>query len=101
MCVKVKLRLSKLRAILLSGSSYLQPQRLRAAFPRSPFQLLLLAQKDLWRGFFVSFVGALSLEPVARLCFVLPFAVKPAPRDAGNFSPRPTDSLTFLRAISV
>jgi len=68
-----------------------QPQRFLAAFPRSPSQLLLRAQKDLWRGFEASLVGALSLLPVALLALARPFAVRPAPLLTGSFSPRPTD----------
>tara|TARA_E500000081_G_scaffold152836_1_gene185881 strand:+ start:2679 stop:2978 length:300 start_codon:yes stop_codon:yes gene_type:complete len=41
--------------------------------------------------------GALSFEPQALLYFDLPFAVRPAPCDAGFFSPRPTDRLTLQR----
>jgi len=47
----------------------------------------------------LSFVGAFRLLPVSRLCFARPFAVKPAPRDAGNFSPRPTLNLTVFFAM--
>ena len=45
--------------------------------------------------------GAFSLEPHALLYLALPFAVKPAPCDAGFFSPRPTerDTLHFFFAI--
>jgi len=67
------------------------PQRFLAAFPRSPSQLPLLAQKDLWRGFEASLVGALSLLPVALLALARPLAVRPAPLLTGSFSPRPTD----------
>ncbi len=74
-----------------------QPHRFLAALPRSPVQLRLRAQKDLWRGLEVSLVGALRLLPVARLYLALPLAVKPLPALTDSFSPLPTDSLTFLR----
>ena len=73
---------------------HLQPHLLLAALPRSPFQLLDLAQNDLWRG--PDFVGALSLLPVALLYFFLPFSVKPPPAETDSFSPRPTERLVFL-----
>jgi hypothetical protein len=38
--------------------------------------------------------GALSFEPVAALYLARPLAVSPAPFDAGNFSPLPTDNDT-------
>lgn len=38
--------------------------------------------------------GAFSLEPVARLYFARPLAVRPAPDLVDSFSPRPTDSDT-------
>tara|TARA_E500000075_G_scaffold135195_1_gene155129 strand:- start:8899 stop:9219 length:321 start_codon:yes stop_codon:yes gene_type:complete len=66
--------------------------------PRSPVQPFDLAQNDLRRlaallpGLTLPVTGAFSLPPVALLYLALPFAVKPAPLDAGNFSPRPTDS---------
>jgi len=69
---------------------YRHPHRLRAARPRSPFHERLRAQKDLWRGFSGSLVGALRLCPAA-LALRLPFSVRPAPLLAGSFSPRPTD----------
>jgi hypothetical protein len=34
--------------------------------------------------------GAFKFEPVARLYFLRPFAVKPPPRATDSFSPRPT-----------
>ena len=81
-------------------SFYRHPHLLLAAFPRSPFQFLERAQKDLWRGFFGSLVGALRLLPAAR-ALRLPFSVNPAPCETGNFSPLPTERLgNFLRAIS-
>jgi hypothetical protein len=68
--------------------------------PRSPVQLLLRAQKDLWRG--PDFCGALRLLPVARLCLALPLAVRPAPFLTDSFSPLPTESLGdfFLAMIT-
>lgn len=72
---------------------YLHPHLFLAAFPLSPVHPLLLAQKDLWRGFDVSLVGALRLLPVALFAFALPLAVKPAPLLTGNFSPLPTERL--------
>ena len=79
---------------------YLHPQRLRAAFPRSPFQFLLLAQNDLCLG--PDFWGAFRLLPVARLYLARPFAVKPPPALTDCFSPRPTDKLGpfFLGILS-
>jgi len=74
----------------------LHPHLRRAALPRSPFQDLERAQNDLWRGFLGSLVGALSLLPVARLVLARPLAVNPAPLDAGNFSPLPTERLGFF-----
>ena len=48
--------------------------------------------------------GAFRLEPHLRLYLALPLAVRPAPFDAGFFSPRETERLTlqrfFLAAIS-
>ena len=67
---------------------YLHPQRLRAALPRSPVQLLLLAQNDLCRG--PDLVGAFRLLPVALLALALPFAVRPPPFLTDSFSPLPT-----------
>ena len=44
--------------------------------------------------------GALSLLPVARLYLALPLAVRPAPLDAGLFSPRLTERETaFFRVF--
>lgn len=71
----------------------LHPHLRLAAFPLSPFQLLDRAQKDLCLGFLGSLVGAFRLLPVARFVFARPLAVNPAPLEAGNFSPRPTESL--------
>ena len=68
-----------------------QPQRLRAALPRSPFHDRERAQKDLCLGLFGSRVGAFRLWPALR-ALARPFSVKPAPRLAGSFSPRPTES---------
>jgi len=45
--------------------------------------------------------GALSLEPHALLYLARPFAVRPAPLDAGNFSPRLTERLTLHRFFVV
>lgn len=78
----------------------MQPHRCLAALPRVPFQDFDLAQKDLWRGFLGSFEGALSLLPVARFVLARPFAVNPAPLEAGNFSPLPTDRLGLLATIA-
>lgn len=56
------------------------------------------AQKDLRlpSSFFVFGLGAggFRLLPVSRLYLALPLAVRPAPLDTGNFSPRPTARLT-------
>ena len=76
---------------------HLHPHRCLAALPRSPFQLCDLAQKDLCRG--PDLVGACSLLPVSRLYFALPLAVNPLPALTDNFSPRPTDRLTFFLTI--
>ena len=62
-------------------------------------QKLFLRPARLPFGFF-SVTGAFSFEPVARLYFARPLAVNPAPRLAGNFSPRPTDKLTDITAPS-
>ena len=43
--------------------------------------------------------GAFRLLPVALLYLARPLAVSPAPRDAGSFSPRPTDSDTDFFGI--
>lgn len=45
--------------------------------------------------------GALSLEPHLRLYFARPLAVRPAPFEAGFFSPRPTDRLTLHRFLAM
>jgi hypothetical protein len=58
-------------------------------------QKLFLRPARLPFGFF-SVTGALRFDPVARLCFALPFAVNPAPRDLDSFSPRPTERLTDI-----
>jgi len=76
---------------------YRHPHLLRAAFPRSPDQLLDLAQKDLWRG--PDFWGAFKLLPVARLYLALPLAVRPPPAATDCFSPLPTDRLGFFSLI--
>ena len=73
---------------------HLHPHLLLAAFPRSPFQLLDLAQNDLCLG--PDFVGAFNLLPVALLYFFLPFAVNPPPCFTDSFSPRPTERLVLL-----
>jgi len=70
---------------------YLHPHLFLAALPRSPFQFLLLAQNDLWRG--PDFVGAFRLLPVALFVFALPLAVNPPPALTDSFSPLPTDRL--------
>ena len=73
---------------------HLHPQRRLAALPRTPFQLLDLAQKDLCLG--PDLVGALSLLPVARLYLRLPLAVRPPPALTDSFSPLPTERLVSL-----
>ena len=78
---------------------HLHPHLLLAALPRSPFQLLDLAQNDLCRG--PDLVGAFNLLPVALLYLALPFAVKPPPAETDCFSPRPTDRLVFLATSSL
>ena len=70
-----------------------QPHRLRAAFPRGPLHDLLRAQNDLWRGLFLSFVGAFRFDPVSLLYLARPFAVSPPPAFTESFSPRPTERL--------
>ena len=70
---------------------HLHPHLFLAALPRSPVQLLLLAQNDLWRG--PDFVGAFRLLPVALFVFALPLAVNPPPFFTESFSPLPTDKL--------
>jgi hypothetical protein len=60
--------------------------------PRSPVHDRDRAQNDLCLGLSLSFVGACNLLPVARLYRARPFAVRPAPLETGNFSPRPTAS---------
>jgi hypothetical protein len=76
---------------------HLQPHLLLAALPRSPFQLLDLAQKDLCLG--PDLVGAFSLLPVALLYLRLPLAVNPPPLETDSFSPRPTERLVSLAII--
>ncbi len=44
--------------------------------------------------------GAFRLLPVARLYAARPFAVSPAPRETGSFSPSPTASDTDFLAIN-
>ena len=78
---------------------HLHPHLLLAAFPRSPFHFLDLAQNDLCLG--PDFVGAFSLLPVARLYFRLPLAVNPPPWDTESFSPRPTERLVSLAIIAL
>lgn len=80
-----------------------QPQRLRAALPRSPVQPWDRAQKLFFRALSLSVfglgAGAFKLLPVAALYLARPFAVSPAPLETGSFSPRPTDRLgDFLDA---
>ena len=64
----------------------------------------ILAQNDLFRpasAFVLGLgAGAFKLLPVARLYLARPFAVRPAPLDTGNFSPRPTASDTDFLAIN-
>ena len=43
--------------------------------------------------------GAFKFEPVSALYLARPLAVNPAPWEAGNFSPRPTDNDTEFLAI--
>jgi len=81
----------------IKSSFHLQPHLLLAALPRSPFQLLDLAQNDLCRG--PDFVGAFNLLPVARLYFFLPLDVNPPPAETESFSPRPTERLVLLGII--
>ena len=45
--------------------------------------------------------GARSLLPVALLYLALPFAVRPAPREIGSFSPRLTERLTRLLFLGI
>jgi len=78
---------------------HLHPHLLLAAFPRSPFQFLDLAQNDLCLG--PDLVGAFNLLPVALLYFALPFAVNPPPAETDCFSPRPTDRLVLLATGSL
>ena len=77
--------------ICIQSVFHLHPHRLRAAFPRSPFQCFERAQNDLCLG--PDFCGAFSFEPVALLYFARPLAVNPPPLDTDSFSPRPTDRL--------
>ena len=44
--------------------------------------------------------GAFNFDPVARLYFARPLAVNPAPLEAGNFSPRPTERLGPLLRLA-
>ena len=79
---------------------HLHPHLRLAAFPRSPFQPLDLAQNERCR--LPDFWGAFKFDPVARLYLARPFAVKPPPAETESFSPRPTERLgPFLRAITV
>ena len=73
---------------------HLHPHLLLAALPRSPFQLLDLAQNE--RCLAPDFGGAFSLLPVALLYLRLPFAVNPPPWETESFSPRPTERLVSL-----
>ena len=57
------------------------------------------AQKDFLR-LPPSGCGAFKLLPVAALYFARPFAVRPAPFETGNFSPRPTAREGVFLAIS-
>jgi len=77
---------------------HLHPHLLLAALPRSPFQLLDLAQKDLCLG--PDLVGAFNLLPVALLYFFLPLEVSPPPCLTESFSPRPTERLVLLGMIN-
>jgi len=61
------------------------------AFLTTPF---ILAQNELCLP--PDFWGAFNLLPVALLYFARPLAVSPAPFDAGNFSPLPSDRLVDL-----
>jgi hypothetical protein len=82
---------------------------LRLARARSPSLALaatvpIRAQNDFFRPssafVFGDGAGGFNLLPVAALYLARPFAVSPAPLDAGSFSPRPTDSETdFLPAM--
>ncbi len=70
------------------------------AFATTP---AMRAQKDFLRPasalVFGFGAGGFRLLPVSRLYLARPFAVRPAPLEAGSFSPRPTDSDTDLRGI--
>jgi hypothetical protein len=79
--------------------------RLSAALARSPSLALaatapILAQNESlrpWSAFVFGLgAGAFKFEPVAALYLARPFSVKPAPLDAGSFSPRPTDNETLF-----
>lgn len=77
---------------------------MRAALPLSPVHPLERAQKLFFlplAAFVFGFgAGALSFDPVARLYFARPLAVNPAPLEAGNFSPRPTERLGPLLRLA-
>jgi hypothetical protein len=75
----------------IESSFHLHPHLRLAALPRSPFQCLDLAQNDLCLG--PDFCGAFKFEPVARLYFARPLAVKPPPEATDCFSPLPTERL--------
>ena len=83
--------------VCVQSSFHLHPHLRLAAFPLSPFQFLDRAQNDLCLG--PDLVGAFNFDPVALLYFLLPFSVRPPPREAGSFSPRPTDRLILLGII--
>jgi len=82
----------------IQTSFHLHPHLFLAAFPRSPFQFLERAQNDLCLG--PDLVGAFNFDPVALLYFLLPFSVRPPPREAGSFSPRPTERLVLLGILN-
>lgn len=82
-------------------------QRLRAALPRSPVQLLLLEQKDLRRlasllpGLTLPVTGAFRLDPVLALIRLRPLAVSPPALDLQPFlTPQPFIAPFFLAAIT-
>ena len=79
---------------------YLQPQFFLACFPLGPFHPRDRAQKDLCRPFLGFLFGAFKFEPVFRLYFRRPFAVRPP---LEFFSPRPTlrDGFFFDFAICI
>ena len=62
----------------------------------------ILAQKDALRPASASVLGcgagAFRFEPVSRLAFARPLAVRPAPERVESFSPRETERLLIGRA---